>query len=106
MNIKEPVRVLNFNELKKGDRIWSVQHRKWRVLTFVEVLSEYNAYGIFLNASYDGEPKFYENRLKEEKWYRYDDSDETWYHIYKAMTEDLKNDLKYYEECMKSIEEN
>lgn len=102
MDIKEPVRVFNFNELKKRDRIWNVQHGKWQILTFIDILDKHNKYGIFLNTSYDGVPKFYEDRLKEEQWYRYNDSDETWHHIYKAMAEDLKNDLKYYEECMNS----
>lgn len=103
MDIKEPVRVLDLNELKKGDRIWSIQHRKWQILTFVDILGKNNRYGIFTNMEHDGVPKFYAGRLKEENWYRYDnDSDETWYHIYKAMVEHLKNELRYYEECMNS----
>lgn len=67
MDIKEPVRVFNFNELKKRDRIWNVQHGKWQILTFIDILDKHNKYGIFLNTSYDGVPKFYEDRLKEEK---------------------------------------
>ena len=105
MDIKEPVRVLDLNELKKGDRIWSVKDGKWQILTFVDILGKqdvYNRYGIFTNTSHDGLPKFNVSRLKEERWYRYDDSDETWYYIYKELTEDLKNKIKYYEECMNS----
>ena len=34
--------------------------------------------------SKDGMPKFYEDRLKNEKWYKYEGNTTTWYHIYSA----------------------
>ena len=98
--IAEPIRVNSFSELKEGDKIWSIKRTgEFEILEFVKTLdAPVEAYSIFLNMSKDGIPKFYEGRLKDEKWYRYEDNAITWYHIYSAQAKFYKDEAKHCKE--------
>lgn len=98
--ITEPIRVNSFSELKKGQKIWSINRNgMFEIIEFVMTIdSTLEKYSIFLNMSKDGMPKFYEGRLKDEKWYMYTDNPTTWYHIYSAQ-------VKYYEEQARKYKE-
>ena len=105
--IAEPIRVNSFSELKEGDKIWSIKRTgEFEILEFVKTLdAPVETYSIFLNMSKDGIPKFYEGRLKDEKWYRYEDNAITWYHIYSAQAkfyEDEANNCKGLAEMQKN----
>lgn len=90
--IAEPIRVNSFSELKEGDKIWSIScNGRFEIIEFVKIIEGTNEnYSIFLNMSKDGMNKFYKGRLNNEKWYRYEDNEMTWYHIYSAQA-------KFYE---------
>ena len=97
--IAAPIRVHSFSELKAGEQIWSITHSGTvEIIEFVKTFDKpLEKYAIFLNMSKDGIPKFYEDRLKNEKWYKYDGNSTTWYHIYSAKArflEDKANDYK------------
>lgn len=84
--IAEPIRVNSFDELKPGEKIWSINRNgSFEILEFVKTIeATFENYAIFLNMNKDGMPKFYEGRLKDEEWYRYEENAKTWYHIYSA----------------------
>ena len=97
--IAAPIRVYSFSELKAGEQIWSITHSGTvEIVEFVKTFDKpLDKFAIFLNMSKDGIPKFYEGRLKNEKWYKYDGNTTTWYHIYSAKArflEDKANDYK------------
>ena len=97
--IAAPIRVRSFSELKSGEQIWSIgRNGTVEIIEFVKTFDKpLEKYAIFLNMSKDGMPKFYENRLKDEKWYKYEGNATTWYHIYSAQVrfhEDEANDYK------------
>ena len=84
--IAAPIRVHSFSELKAGEQIWSISRNGTvEIIEFVKTCDKpLEKYAIFLNMSKDGMPKFYEDRLKNEKWYKYEGNATTWYHIYSA----------------------
>ena len=84
--IAAPIRVYSFSELKSGEQIWSISRNGTvEIIEFVKTFDKpLEKYAIFLDMSKDGMPKFYENRLKDEKWYKYEGNATTWYHIYSA----------------------
>ena len=105
--IAEPIRVNLFSELKEGDKIWSIKRTgEFEILEFVKTLdAPVETYSIFLNMSKDGIPKFYEGRLKDEKWYRYEDNAITWYHIYSAQAKFHEAEAKQCKE-LAELEKN
>ena len=98
--IAEPIRVNSFSELKAGEKIWTIRRNgTFEILEFVKTIDEsFGNYAIFLNMNKDGMPKFYKGRLKDEKWYRYEDNATTWYHIYSALAIFFEDEVKYYKE--------
>ena len=97
--IAAPIRVHSFSELKVGEQIWSITHNGTvEIIEFVKTFDKpLDKFAVFLNMSKDGIPKFYEGRLKNEKWYKYEGNSTTWYHIYSAKArflEDKANDYK------------
>lgn len=101
--IAEPIRVNSFSELKAGEKIWSINRNgSFEILEFVKTIDEtFGNYSIFLNMNKDGIPKFYKSRLKEEKWYKYEDNETTWYHMYYAQAIFHETEAKYYKELVK-----
>lgn len=101
--IAEPIRVNSFSELKAGEKIWSIRRDgSFEILEFVNTIdATLEKYSIFLNMCKDGMPKFYEGRLKDEKWYRYEDNTTTWYHIYSAQAAFHEAEANYYKELAK-----
>lgn len=98
--IAEPIRVYSFNELRPGEKIWSINHNcSFEILEFVKILDEsFENYAIFLNMYKDGMPKFYKSRLREEVWYKYENNETTWYHIHSAQAVFHETEAKYYKE--------
>lgn len=109
--IAEPIRVHSFSDLKPGEKIWSINSNGAPyMLEFVKPLeAPVDGYAIFLNVIQDGTPKFYEGRFEKEKWYKCEDIETTWYHIYSAQAkfyEDEANSCKRLAEVQKkAIEE-
>lgn len=101
--IAEPIRVNSFDELKPGEKIWSINRNgSFEILEFVKTIGEsFENYAIFLNINKDGIPKFYKGRLKEETWYKYEDNETTWYHIYSAQAIFYETEANYYKERAK-----
>ena len=98
--IATPIRVNSFSELKEGDKIWSINRNGvFEIIEFVKTLdAPVEGYAIFLNINKDGMPKFYKDRLIYEKWYKYDDFETTWYHIYSAQAKFYKDEAKHCKE--------
>ena len=97
--IAAPIRVNSFSELKPGEKIWSISRNgRFEIIEFVKIIEGTNEnYSIFLNMAKNGMDKFYKGRLSDEKWYRYEDNETTWYHIYSAQAkfyEDEANNCK------------
>ena len=101
--IAEPIRVNSFSELKAGEKIWSINRNgSFEILEFVKILDEsFGNYAIFLNMNKDGIPKFYKGRLTDEEWYKYEDNETTWYHIYYAQAIFYETEANYYKELTK-----
>ena len=63
--VNDPVRITNFNQLQKGDKIWTVDHSgKYQIITYICILPNTGStYAIFLNGDKDGMPKFHHSNL-------------------------------------------
>lgn len=97
--IAAPIRINSFTELIPGQKIWSISRNgKFEIIEFVKIIEGTNEnYSIFLNMAKDSMDKFYKGRLNDEKWYRFEDDNITWYHIYSAQAkfyEDEANNCK------------
>lgn len=79
-------RITDIKQLKPGDKIWSIDHfsANATIIEFVCIHPHNHEYSVFLNINYDGMPKFYNKRLQEDKWYRYDGTDACWNEIHDA----------------------
>ena len=77
-------KITNINQLKKGDKIWTINTRSGavNVLEFVCIHPHSDAYSIFLDENYDGLPKFYNKNLADGDYERYDSSKECWERIH------------------------
>lgn len=97
MDIKEPVRVMSFEELNQGDRIWNINSSgQSQILTFVMILPKtMGSYAIFTDMNHNGVPKIHKSELEGKFWYKYEDSDLTWYHIYTKLYEWHKDEAKW-----------
>ena len=106
--VDDPVRVTNFNQLQEGDKIWTVDHSgKYRIIVYICILPDTgNTYAIFLNENKDGMPKLHHSDLLNREWYKYDDSKETWYHIYKKVAERHEIEWSYAHNKMLKILED
>lgn len=104
MDIKEPVRVMSFEKLNQGDRIWTINSSgQSQILTFVMILSKTRGmYAIFMDMNYNGVDKIHKSELEGKFWYRYEDSDLTWYHIYTKIHEWHKDEAKWAKEQAES----
>ena len=91
--VNDPIRITNFDQLRKGDKIWTVDHSgKYQIIMYICVLPETGStYAIFLDHNKDGMPKFHHSNLLNREWYKYEESEETWYHIYKKVAEHYDN---------------
>ena len=72
----EQERVTNVLQLQPQDKIWSIEILTGRVviIEFVCVHPHNENYSVFLNENHDGLPKFYNEKLEKEEWWRYDGS--------------------------------
>lgn len=106
--VDDPVRITNFNQLQKGDKIWTVDHSgKYQIIMYICVLPETgNTYAIFLDHNKDGMPKFHHSNLLNREWYKYEESEETWYHIYKKVAEHYESECSYARNKMLKILED
>ena len=108
--IAEPIRVHSFSDLKPGEKIWSINSNGAPyMLEFVKPLeAPVDGYAIFLNVIQDGTPKFYEGRFEKENWYKCEDIETPWYHIFSAQAKFYRNAAKECKEradwCKNAIE--
>lgn len=76
----EQEKITDIHQLKKGDKIWTIDKFSGRVkvLEFVCIHPHNEEYSVFLNDCYDGMPKFYNKNLADGDYERYEDSTEYW----------------------------
>ncbi len=76
----EPEKITDIHQLKKGDKIWTIDRFSGdvKILEFVCIHPHDVEYSIFLNETYDGIPKFYNKNLANGNYERYDDSAKFW----------------------------
>jgi len=76
----EHEKITNINQLKKGDKIWTINNitGKVEVLEFICIHPHNKEYSIFLNEYDDGAPKFYNKNLASGDYERYEDSNDCW----------------------------
>ena len=98
-------RVTNVLQLQPQDKIWSIDNLTGRVviIEFVCVHPHDEKYSVFLNDTYDGLPKFYNEKLEKEKWWRYDESIECWRDIYTEQKKWVVREGQYIDERLKEI---
>ena len=76
----EQEKITDIRQLKKGDKIWTINNitGKVEVLEFVCIHPHCKEYSIFLNEYQDGAPKFYNKQLAGGDYERYEDTNECW----------------------------
>lgn len=87
-------RITSIEQLQKGSKIVSVYTGYVEILEFVCPHPHHEKYSVFLNQNYDGIPKFYNPRLKEEKWYLFHDTFEEWNEIFDMRIAQLKKEIE------------
>ena len=77
-------KITNISQLKKGDKIWTINPFSGAVniLEFVCIHPHNKDYSIFLNENHDGMPKFYNKHLADGDYERYNSSKECWKRIH------------------------
>ena len=97
-------RITEIKKLKPGDKIWTIDTFSGRVdiIEFVCIHPHNAEYSIFLNSTYDGMPKFFNERLKDGNYELYDGSDECWLRIHKAEIDWHKKSIECIEARIKS----
>lgn len=85
--MKTPERITDINQLKQGDWIFTVQSGKYELIMFREIHPTNPAYSLFMDNMKDGMPKFYNDDLKKQEYYRYDGSKECWDFIHQKQIE-------------------
>lgn len=101
----EQERVTNVLQLQPQDKIWSIEMLTGRVviIEFVCVHPHNENYSVFLNDNHDGLPKFYNEKLEKEEWWRYDGSIECWREIYTEQKKWVVKEGRYIDERLKEI---
>lgn len=94
-------RVTEISQLTKGDIIVTIVDHKVVKREFVCVHPHNDKYSIFLNETYDGCPKFYNETLKFNEWYLFTNSKEEWKELNAMMVEELKKQIEFYEQRSK-----
>ena len=91
-------RITDISQLKAGDKIVSINGFDGRpkILEFVCIHPHNPEYSVFLNETYDGAPKFYNKRIQEEKWFRYDS--DAWNEIHQM-------EIAWHKKRIKDLEE-
>lgn len=94
-------RVTEISQLIKGDVIVTIVDHKIVKREFVCVHPHNDKYSIFLNETYDGCPKFYNETLKFNEWYLFTNSKEEWKELNAMIVEKLKKAIAFYEQRIK-----
>jgi len=76
----EMERITDIKQLKPGDKIvkYTGEASGFIVIEFLCEHPHSPRYSLFLDNCQDGMKKFWNDRLQDEKWYRYEDSKEFW----------------------------
>lgn len=94
-------RVIKIEQLHKGSKIVRVNSGNVEILEFVCPHPHHDKFSVFLNQNYDGIPKFYNPKLKDEEWYLFHDTFEEWDEIFDMRIVQLKRQIEYIEEYRK-----
>lgn len=94
-------RITEISQLTKGDIIVTIVDHKVVKREFICVHPHNDKYSIFLNETYDGCPKFYNETLKFNEWYLFTNSKEEWKELNAMMVEELKKAIEFYEQRSK-----
>lgn len=100
-------RITDIKELKPGDKIWHINKFNGNadILEFVCIHPHNEAYSIFLDINYDGMPKFYNDRIKEEEYFLYDGTNKCWECMHLAEQTWYKRQIQYLEERLANLRE-
>ena len=97
-------RITNINQLKPGNKIFTVNHDGLlEILEFREIHPNNDNYSLFLNLNQDGMPKFFNKTLEDREYYLYDNSDECWKFIYEREIAEHKRLISSIEERMTKL---
>ena len=97
-------RITNINQLKPGNKIFTVNRDgSLEILEFREIHPNNDNYSLFLNENQDGMHKFFNKTLKGREYYLYDDSDECWKFIYEREIAEHKRLIGSIEERMTKL---
>lgn len=99
-------RITDINELKPGDKIWSINTftGNSEIIEFVCIHPHNDGYSVFLDINYDGMPKFYNKRLTEDEWYFFDNSNTCWNEIHNAKIAWHERKISHIKERLKKID--
>lgn len=97
-------RITNINQLKPGNKIFTVNHNgSFEILEFREIHPNNDNYSLFLNENQDGMHKFFNKTLEDREYYLYDNSDECWKFIYEREIAEHKRLIGSIEERMTKL---
>ena len=97
-------RITNINQLKPGNKIFTVNRDgSFEILEFREIHPNNDNYSLFLNENQDGMHKFFNKTLEDREYYLYDDSDECWKFIYEREIAEHKRIIGSIEERMTKL---
>lgn len=97
-------RITDINQLKTGDKIIRFKRSgTYEILEFVCIHPDNDEYSVMLDSNLDGTPKFYNQVLKDAKYYRYTGTMTQWAEIHKILAESLREECELHEGKSKRI---
>ena len=88
-------RITSVNQLSKGDRIAKIDGNKVILLEFVCIHPHNEKYSVMLNDNKDGAPKFWNEDLERQEWYKYT-SGAQWIELHQRMAEQLREQMELH----------
>lgn len=88
-------RITSVNQLSKGDRIAKIDGNKVILLEFICIHPHNEKYSVMLDDNKDGVPKFWNEDLERQEWYKY--TGDQWIELHQIMAEQLRKQMEWHQ---------
>lgn len=89
-------RITSVNQLSKGDRIVRIADNEIITMEFVCIHPHNEDYSVMLNVNLDGAPKFWNQNLEYQEWYRYTSGDQ-WIELHQMIAEQMRKQMEWHQ---------
>lgn len=97
-------RITSVNQLSKGDRIAKIDGNKVILLEFICIHPNNEKYSVMLDDNKDGAPKFWNEDLEHQEWYKYTSGDQ-WIELHQRMAEQLRKQMEWHQKRAEELKQ-